>query len=54
MAEDNPLNMEIAATLLGEAGAVITPAAEQAAVEAFSQSPPGTFDVISWTFDAGE
>ena len=47
LAEDNPLNMEIAVTLLGEAGAVITPATDgRAAVEAFSQSPPGTFDVI--------
>lgn len=47
LAEDNALNMEIATTLLSEAGAVITPVANgKAAVEAFSQNPPGTFDVI--------
>ena len=39
--------MEIATTLLREAGAVITPAEDgNAAVEAFSHNPPGTFDVI--------
>ena len=47
MAEDNALNMEIATTLLSEAGAVITPVSNgEAAVEAFSQNPQGTFDVI--------
>lgn len=47
VAEDNALNMEIATTLLSEAGAVITPAANgKVAVEAFSQNPPHTFDII--------
>ena len=41
------MNMEIATTLLSEAGAVITPVSNgEAAVEAFSQNPQGTFDVI--------
>lgn len=47
LAEDNDLNMEIATTLLEEAGAVITPAENgKIAVEKFSESSEGEFDVI--------
>ncbi|MDO4204165.1 MAG: ATP-binding protein [Selenomonadaceae bacterium] len=47
LVEDNELNMEIATMLLEDAGAVVTTAADgEAAVEAFSNNPPGTFDII--------
>ena len=47
LVEDNELNMEIAQFMLEEAGGVVTTAADgQLAVEAFSASEPGTFDVI--------
>ncbi len=47
LVEDNELNMEIAVSLLEEAGTVITTAENgQEAVELFAGSPPETFDVI--------
>lgn len=47
LVEDIELNLEIARSILEEEGAVITPAMNgQEAVEAFSNNPPGTFDVI--------
>ncbi len=47
LVEDIELNLEIARSILEEEGAVITPAMNgQEAVEAFSDNPPGTFDVI--------
>ncbi|MDO4483105.1 MAG: ATP-binding protein [Clostridia bacterium] len=47
LVEDNELNMEIAETILTDAGAIITKAFNgQEAVEAFSANPPGTFDGI--------
>ena len=47
LVEDNELNMEIAAELLGDAGAVITEAWDgQQAVSLFKDNAPGTFDVI--------
>ena len=47
LAEDNPLNLEIATELLALEGASITPAANgQEAVECFAAEPPGTFDAI--------
>lgn len=47
LAEDNPLNMEIATYMLKKAGAVITPAENgEAALNCFKENPPGSFDVI--------
>lgn len=47
LAEDNELNAEIAKTLLEDEGAVITTVSDgQQAVDTFSGSAPGTFDVI--------
>lgn len=47
VAEDNVLNMEIAKTILGDMGAVITEANNgKEAVEAFTENEPGTFDLI--------
>ena len=47
LVEDNDLNLEIATELLGVIGAVITPAVDgQEALEIFSSSAPGTYDVI--------
>lgn len=47
LVEDNPLNMEIAEFVLTEHGAEVTKAWNGAeAVEAFQNSPPGTFDCI--------
>lgn len=47
LVEDNKLNMEIAAELLKEKGAIITQAVNgEEAVHLFTQSPRGTFDVI--------
>lgn len=45
--EDNELNLEIVTEVLRERGLVVTSAENgQIAVELFSNSPPGTFDVI--------
>lgn len=45
--EDNELNLEIVTEVLKERGLVVTSAENgQIAVELFSDSPPGTFDVI--------
>ncbi|MDE6365751.1 MAG: response regulator [Lachnospiraceae bacterium] len=45
--EDNELNLEIVTEVLRERGLVVTGAENgQIAVERFSNSPPGTFDVI--------
>ena len=47
LVEDNELNMDIAETLLTDAGAGITRAVNgQQAVELFTANPPGTFDAI--------
>lgn len=47
IAEDNELNMEIADTLLSDAGANITKANNgEEAVRIFEENPEGTFDVI--------
>ena len=47
LAEDNELNAEIAGTLLGDEGAVITRARDgQEALELFESNPPNTFDAI--------
>lgn len=47
LVEDIELNLEIAQSILEEEGALITPAMNgQEAVDAFSGSPAGTFDVI--------
>lgn len=47
LAEDNELNAEIAKTLLGDEGAVITLADNgQKAIDLFESNPPGTFDAI--------
>lgn len=47
LVEDNELNMEIAETVLQDAGAVVTKAFNgQQAVYAFAQAPAGTFDII--------
>ena len=47
VAEDNELNMEIADTLLSDAGAAVTKAANGAdAVKIFEDMPEGSFDVI--------
>ncbi|MBU5479744.1 ATP-binding protein [Blautia sp. MSJ-19] len=47
LAEDNDLNAEIAETLLGDEGAVITMVRDgQEAIDAFAGNPPGTFDAI--------
>ena len=47
MAEDNDLNAEIVAIQLGEAGMIVTRAVNgREVVERFTQSPPGSFDVI--------
>ena len=47
LAEDNPLNMEIAQTMLEEAGLRVDGAANgQAALDKFTASAPGTYDVI--------
>ena len=47
LAEDNDLNAEIAETLLGDEGAVITTVRDgQGAIDAFKENPPGTFDAI--------
>lgn len=47
LAEDNQLNLEIAAALLESAGAAVDQVSEgRAAVRAFAQSPPGTYDMI--------
>ena len=47
LAEDNDLNREIARTLLEQAGAEITEAADgKQAVSIFADNPKGTFDVI--------
>ena len=47
LAEDNDLNAEIAETLLGEEGAVITIVRDgQEAIDIFAGNPPGTFDAI--------
>ena len=47
LAEDNDLNAEIAETLLGDEGAVITTVRDgQEAIDAFKENPPGTFDAI--------
>lgn len=45
--EDNELNLEIVTEVLRERGLVVTSAENgQIAVDLFSDSPPGTFDVI--------
>lgn len=45
--EDNELNLEIVTEVLRERGLVVTSAENgQIAVDLFSSSPPGTFDVI--------
>lgn len=45
--EDNELNLEIVTEVLRERGLVVTGVENgQIAVELFSNSPPGTFDVI--------
>ncbi len=47
LVEDNELNMEIATSLLEEAGAEIVPAVNgKEAVEIFSENPPESFDII--------
>ena len=47
LAEDNQLNLEIAVALLESAGAAVDQVSEgRAAVRAFAQSPPGTYDMI--------
>ena len=47
LVEDNELNMEIAAELLKEKGAIVTQAVNgKEAVRLFTESPRGTFDVI--------
>ena len=47
LVEDNELNMEIAAELLKEKGAIVTQAVNgEEAVRLFTESPRGTFDVI--------
>ena len=47
VAEDNALNLEIAQTMLEEAGARVTTAVNGAlAVECFREANPGTFDAI--------
>ena len=47
LVEDNELNMEIAAELLKEKGAIVTQAVNgEEAVRLFKESPKGTFDVI--------
>ena len=47
LVEDNELNMEIARTLLEDAGATVTAAHNgQEAVDLFREKAPGTFDVI--------
>ena len=47
LAEDNPINREIAVEMLQEMGALMTTAENgQEAVETFAQSEPGYFDVI--------
>ena len=47
LVEDNELNAEIAATLLEDQGAIITIVGDgKAAVDAFCDHPPGTFDAI--------
>lgn len=47
MAEDNELNAEIALALLEDKGAKVTVVPDgAAAVDAFSQAEPGTYDVI--------
>ena len=47
LVEDNEMNMEIAQFLLNEQGAVLTKAWNgQQAIDLFTQSPPGTFDII--------
>jgi len=47
LVEDNELNMEIAETILNDAGAVVTKAPNGwDAVNLFSKTEPGTFDVI--------
>lgn len=45
--EDNELNLEIVTEVLRERGLIVTGACNgQIAVELFTDSPPGTFDVI--------
>ena len=47
LAEDNQLTLEIAVALLESAGAAVDQVSEgRAAVRAFAQSPPGTYDMI--------
>ena len=47
LVEDIELNLEIAQSILEEEGAVVTPAMNgKEAVDAFSDNPAGTFDVI--------
>jgi signal transduction histidine kinase/CheY-like chemotaxis protein len=47
LVEDNELNMEIAQEILSDEGMEITPAVNgKVAVDIFSESPEGTFDVI--------
>lgn len=47
LAEDNEMNMEIAQCILADSGAIVTCAWDGAeAVEAFSASAPGDFDLV--------
>lgn len=47
LVEDNDLNLEIATQLIGDEGAIITPARDGLeAIKAFKDNPIGTFDVI--------
>ncbi|MBU5463312.1 hybrid sensor histidine kinase/response regulator [Anaerotignum sp. MSJ-24] len=47
LVEDNELNAEIAETLLGDEGAVITAVSDgRQAVDNFKSNPPGTYDAI--------
>ncbi len=47
MVEDNELNMEIASYLLTDAGAHVTEVTDgKQAVDAFTNNPPGTYDII--------
>lgn len=47
LVEDNELNMEIAETILGQYGAIVTTATDgQIALDTFAQNKPDTFDII--------
>ena len=47
LVEDNELNAEIAETLIGDEGAIITAVKDgQQAVDSFKENPPGTYDGI--------